>query len=284
MHKEAMKNLTLAQMSMIGFWLWAIACLIAPRLLFFAHPDKKKRLHGVLFPFFTSIFVVGVGNTFTMPSQLDIQNFVICIVFVAVWARYAFFLRISAVQKPQEKHKAGFMERWRDSVEKAKESEVQRKAAVALEKKRQKQVTAYSQTSDREYTLLPYFAECTCPDWHSKRRDAHGPFALCKHLVSHYVTYPDDTPEDIQPFRGMLLSFAIAEKGIPPMGKIGDYGEIEGRGYLFTGYADSLPWVNVYTDVTGDERYGYNIQEERWAKNEQPPHAKELEALIEAAT
>lgn len=184
-------------------------------------------------------------------------------------------------------NKQGFFARLadklRESAEKAKENEEQRKAAAALEKQQQKEVTAYSETSDREYTLKPYFAECTCRDWQKKRSDAYGPFALCKHLVRHYMMHPDDAREDIQPFQSMLLDFAIADKGMPYMGEVHDYGDIEGMAYIFTGFADRLPWVNVYTQSTGEERLGYNFQTQRWAKDRQPSYAKELEILIEKA-
>lgn len=150
-----------------------------------------------------------------------------------------------------------------------------------LKKKMQITRTAYSHNSDREYEMHPFFSRCSCPDWEKKRCKADGPFAVCKHLANYYLGHKDEMPEELNPYIDFILYFSIEEKGLPPQGDVYGYGVIDDMAYIFTGYSNSLPWVNVYIDVTGTQRYGYNMDSGKWASGEEPFHAELIANAIQ---
>lgn len=102
---------------------------------------------------------------------------------------------------------------------------------------------------------------------------------MCKHLAHHYMLHKEDVPKSLTAYAGLVQQFAYDDKGVPPEGTFGLFGHTEDMGYLVTGYADTLPWVNVYTDY-GPEQYGFNLESGRWAKDKEPPFAEQITARI----
>lgn len=143
------------------------------------------------------------------------------------------------------------------------------------EKKLRLTRTAYSQNSDAAYTIWPYRIRCSCPDWEERRAGHAGPFAVCKHLAKHYTFNKEDMPESLKKYADLISLFACEGKGVPPEGTFGLFGHTEDMGYLATGYEDTLPWVNVYTDY-GPEQYGFNLESGRWAKDKEPSFAGQI--------
>lgn len=231
--------------------LWSISGLIRPRLvLWWALPEKQTRGRAFGFALFTALTLFFLA--FTLAPRAKWWVWIIAALCVGI-----LFCAICVLKTSKKE----FQEMLR---------------AKEYEKKAQLTRTAYSTTSDKEYELRPFLTMCSCPDWEERRSDAEGPFAVCKHLANHYVCQPDEMPGSLLSYKSMFLSFSIEEKGMPPQGEVYGYGVIEGNAYLFTGYADSLPWVNVYTDYTGTQKFGVNIETGRWARGEEPPDAAVL--------
>lgn len=230
---------------------WAVCGLLKPKIvLWWAVPEKQTRGRAFMTGLISALFFLFFAMTWLPDSAwwLWIPT-VLCLLFV--------LLMISAFRMTEKEY-----------LEQVQAKERSKKAAITH--------TIYSSNSDKEYEIHPFLIICSCPDWRSRRHDADGPFAVCKHLAGHYVSFPEEMPEELAPYRHLILYFSCEDKGLPHQGEICEHGVIDDMAYLFTGYADSLPWVNVYTDAGGTERYGVNYETGRWANGKEPPHADVL--------
>lgn len=228
---------------------WGLCGLLKPKIvLWWAVPEKQTKARALG-------FALALASAFFFYAIIWLPNSTGWFWLLALACTIALAIMAGAFRITEAEYRAQLEERHRA-----------KKASVTHD--------VFSLTSDRTYEIRPYLSTCSCPDWESRRADADGPFAACKHLTGHYAHHQNEIPDDLIPYQKLLCYFGYEDKGIPPQGTVYGYGVIDGMAYLFTGYADSLPWVNVYIDITGTERYGFNIETGRWAKGEEPVHAK----------
>ena len=234
--------------------LWSVAGLIRPRIVvWWAVSEKQTRGRACSFALFAALTFFFLAMTFIANAKWWIWLVdALCLVVLFCAA---------SLLRTTKKELQEFME------------------AQGREEKARLTRTAFSSTSDKEYEIRPFMVTCTCRDWEERRSDAEGPFAVCKHLANHYACQCDEIPESLLPYKNLFLSFSIEGKGIPPQGDVFGYGVVDGNAYLFTGYADSLPWVNVYTDY-GTEQFRFNITNGRWARDNAPQSAEQIAIQI----
>lgn len=234
---------------------WGLCGLLKPKLvLWWAVPEKQTKARALGFALALAFAFLFYALAWLPDSAGWLWGPVLACTFLFVTMAGSF-------RKTEAEHREQLEER-----ERAKKARVTH--------------TVFSLTSDKTYEIHPYLSICSCPDWESRRVDAEGPFAVCKHLASHYADHQNEIPSNLIPYQKLLCYFGYEGKGIPPQGVIYGYGSIDGMAYLFTGYHDSLPWVNVYTEISGTERYGFNIETRRWARGEEPVHAEVLAEKI----
>lgn len=230
---------------------WSVAGLIRPRLvLWWATPEKRTRGRALVFALLVALTLFFWGATLAWAIKWWVW-------IVDALCLFVLFIMASAFRTSKE-----------ELQEFLKTQEREKKLRLTY--------TAYSRTSDKEYEIRPFLVSCTCPDWEERRSGADGPFAVCKHLASHYLCHEDEIPRHLLPYKDLLLSFSIEGKGIPPQGEIYGYGRAEDNAYLFTGYADRWPWVNVYTDFTCTKKFGVNLETGRWSHGDEPPGAARI--------
>jgi len=116
---------------------------------------------------------------------------------------------------------------------------------------------------------------CTCPDFTSARSKL--PLGLvsrcCKHIIEGYSRL---TPEDGWP--GWFDAFI--EEGIRPNPKL--QWEVVPVGKFHALVSSPMKgWGNVYLqDDSGNNQFGYNVSEDRWSYDNQPPAASKLATAI----
>lgn len=232
--------------------LWSLAGLLRPRLvLWWAVPEKQTRGRAFGFALFAAL-------TFFFLAMTFVANVKWWVWLLDALCLGALFYAACLLRTSKEELEA---------LLKARERE--EKARLTR--------TAYSMTSDKEYELRPFLAQCSCPDWEERRVGAFGPFRICKHLSGHYALHKEELPDELKPYAALIANFGYEDKGVPPQGAFYGYGVTDdgGMAYLMTGYDDSLPWVDMYTDFS-TERYGFNLETGRWAKGKEPPFAEML--------
>ena len=120
------------------------------------------------------------------------------------------------------------------------------------------------------YTVDTAVLTCTCPDFTKRRADfpRSDPRRLCKHLmgqIDEYSLFDMNTAPEI--------SDVPSGKGFPVVDRyVKDIGRERFIAHVPPGR--DRPWVNLYS---GQERYGFNVEDERWAYGRDP--GKEREAL-----
>ena len=227
---------------------WGISGLLKPKfVLWWAVPEKQTRTRAFAFGFFVGLTFLCIAFLWHPDSSMWMLVPAILLAFSVLVMQGSFRMTKAEIQE-QEKARIR-----------------QKKAAITR--------TVYSLASDKTYEIHPFLTVCSCPDWEKKRYDADGPFAVCKHLAGHYAHHQDDVPDDLKPYQKLIAYFGWEDKGIPYQGEVYEYGVIDDMAYLFTGYTDRLPWMNVYTDIGGTERYGVNYETGRWASGIDPSYA-----------
>lgn len=230
--------------------LWGVAGLFRPRLvLWWAVPEKQTRKRAVGFGFFIALTLFFSAIALIPGAKWWVWGFVVMGLLLLFVMGSSFRMTAKELQAL------------------VRQQEYAKKAGVTQ--------TVYSLTSDKEYEIRPFVARCSCPDWEERRMGASGPFRVCKHLSRHYALHQDDLPDELKRYADLIAHFGYEDKGVPPQGEFYMYGIEDDMAYLMTGYADSLPWVNIYTDFS-TERYGFNLETGRWAKGKEPPFAKKL--------
>lgn len=111
---------------------------------------------------------------------------------------------------------------------------------------------------------------CTCPDWLDKRQEYPVGHLnrLCKHIAAGFA--------HTKAANGWLLALVNEcmrrNRGVYPANEWAIFQVGSKRKDVLIGCGDT-EWVNVYYD---GERYGYNLNEDRWAYGDQPPYAKQI--------
>lgn len=141
------------------------------------------------------------------------------------------------------------------------------------------QVLVPSMTSSTTYALDPKKIACSCPDWHKRRRGKSPVFRCCKHLVQYYAENPGEIPPELSRWKRFVFQFAQTREGIP-VGSGREYsgfcGTFNENPFIAVGTEESWPWINIYTLKTGSERFGYNMEANRWAYGNSPLDAEEI--------
>lgn len=122
-----------------------------------------------------------------------------------------------------------------------------------------------SASGNGSYTVDTADLTCTCPDFFKRRSnfDRSDPRRLCKHLLASIDEIDHFDMETVNE-----IFHVSAGKGFPVNDR--HIKTISGEHYALHIPPDrDRPWVNVYN---GQEKYGYNIAEERWAYGSAPPH------------
>lgn len=143
-------------------------------------------------------------------------------------------------------------------------------------------ITVASHTdASQEYALDITALSCTCPDWIKRRKDQppNHPSRLCKHLTEYLGRRPVRIPEVLRPYQDIIKKQGNAARGMPVAGEdcAVDYGDNKGNAYMIEASVDSYPWVSINI---GSVRYGYNVDERRWAYGNKPV---EVRALVKKA-
>jgi len=266
-----------------------VVSLIAPRVgLFFAAPTRKTRPWGLAFwslATFAFFLLFGVetdrAKDGAHPALLVITAlFVIGCIVMAVKLRQG---RVPEKAAPTAK----------PAVAQAPSPVPQAATEVASQaptsqppepqtQARQTLVTITSHTeAGTEYTLDIAALSCTCPDWLDTRANqaSGSPARLCKHLAEYLGRRPVEMPPTLRLYQAIIKQRGDAGRGLPiaRAGNVVEYGEVKGKGYVMEIEARSYPWANL---IIGGVRYGYNLDEKRWARGEKP---KEATALAEKA-
>lgn len=123
-------------------------------------------------------------------------------------------------------------------------------------------------------TIDPDGLTCSCKEWRTKRAglSLDDPSRLCAHLTHFFVETPEKVPAPFLPYLAFIQRRGPRGIGMPlapDKGKI-EYGGIDGKPYILTLERDS-PWVNVR--LPKGEKYGFNVQEKRWARGKEPEMA-----------
>ena len=129
-------------------------------------------------------------------------------------------------------------------------------------------VQVKSSSGTQYYTVDPTNLSCTCPDFTERRADfpRSDPRRLCKHLmkqIDEYSIFDLDTAHEV--------ADVPAGRGFPMV----DRHLTTINGERVTAHLPAnrnRPWVNIYI---GQERYGYNVDEERWAYGNNPGEEQE---------
>lgn len=120
--------------------------------------------------------------------------------------------------------------------------------------------------------------ECSCKEWRTKRAtlDTENPSRICRHLAAYFAAHPDEIPQKMQPYKDFITSRGEAgiDMPLPKKDSIMEYGVINNVPYILELQLNGTPWVNVR--LAGGSKYGYSVQEHRWAKGDEPQNAKEL--------
>ncbi|MDL2275587.1 SWIM zinc finger family protein [Desulfosarcina sp. OttesenSCG-928-G10] len=235
--------------------IWGVFGLMKPRyMLWWAIGEKQTRGRVVGFTLTLLIVLFCYAMVFSPGSPWWLW-------VLPIGATFFLFLMVSMFRMTKEEIQTQIQ------TQKQEEQEKREKEKMGMTR------MVYSSDFERQYEVRPFLSICSCPDWDKRRYDAQGPFAVCKHLAEYYTRNPQDMPEDLKPYENLINYFYYDDKGLPPQGKAYGYGVIDDMAYLFTGHADRLPWVNVYTDISGTKTYGANIHTGKWARGDKPPHA-----------
>lgn len=117
---------------------------------------------------------------------------------------------------------------------------------------------------------------CTCPDWRSRRsRLPKGDLTrCCKHVLHVYATLPRRGARD-----GWL--YAFADNGWPAHPTAEWHLMTLGSDKVLFCTASAKGWANVFAKEAGEySRFGYNVDEARWAYGSKPEGAREIAHAI----
>ena len=136
-----------------------------------------------------------------------------------------------------------------------------------------------SSSGDEEYEIDLSGPTCTCPDWVDRRRkEPQGhPGRACKHIVRTLFD-ADMAQQASKPLQALLRNCHLRNAGTTPKE---EYTIVDSAGQiLILSYAGG-EWVNVLVpDGEEYERFGYNIDEERWAYGQPPKLARVMCSVI----
>lgn len=109
---------------------------------------------------------------------------------------------------------------------------------------------------------------CTCPDFKKRRAnfDKTDPRRICKHLMKHVDPFDiqDQHLSDIYAFlKSNDLGYPTSEKVFKTFGK--------DKVTAFIANDAQKKWIDVFT---GQHRFGFNVDENRWSYKEEPKHGK----------
>lgn len=243
--------------------------LIAPRVtLFFAAPPRRTRLWGFAFWHLATIASAGLfglsTDTQASPTPAALKGFIG--LAVAACLALAYKLRQGAA----------IQDRKAQAVMPSQPADAPNPATT---------IVASHTTAGENYSLDIAGLSCTCPDWAKRRADqAHGhPSRLCKHLTEYFSRKPVAIPQALRPYQGIIKERGTALRGMPVAGEDTEveYGEVKGEAYVMDVDRNSFPWVNI---LTVGKRYGYNTEERRWARGNEPDHARTLAKKVRKLT
>lgn len=128
------------------------------------------------------------------------------------------------------------------------------------------------------YNLDPAQCRCTCPDWQKRRGEFPNgdPRRMCKHLVMHWCEHPEMYPERLGWYREEFLFRKQAGKGFSLSAQRDQ--RILPSGKYIDMYAEpGSPWLSIFD---GSGRYGFNVQEIRWARGAVPRDGREIVRVL----
>jgi len=116
---------------------------------------------------------------------------------------------------------------------------------------------------------------CTCQEWKDRHHQAGigHPARLCKHLLLQVAEHPELMTKRMEPY-GLIMTDRFRQgRGMPDTGAV--YGEYEGASYIIQPGEEG--WINI---LIGDDRYGYDPSEKKWARDEKPDISLHLLAQV----
>lgn len=130
-----------------------------------------------------------------------------------------------------------------------------------------------------KYTLDLRSHTCTCPDWFARHKNVPqgSPGRACKHIVRALNQAREDgepiTKQWERRVTRLVNILAVLDLGADPLANWHHIAWAEGGAYVGWGKTD---WASVFTrNAEGQyERYGYNLEDERWSYAESPPNAE----------
>lgn len=128
---------------------------------------------------------------------------------------------------------------------------------------------------DIVYTVDFNGPTCTCPDFRSSRNALPSGHLsrCCKHIFDAYAQLK---PEDGWP----SWLDAFLEMGMRPIPSQ-EWAVLQIGSAKFLVSSAPRDWGNVYTkSKEGNQRFGYNPNEERWSYGKAPPHAQQLAQAV----
>jgi hypothetical protein len=131
---------------------------------------------------------------------------------------------------------------------------------------------------DQKYTLDLRSHTCTCPDWFARHKDIpQGSFGrACKHIAAALAEARENgepiTKQWDKRAAQLIEQLGRLELGADPFTNWQHIAWEDGD--AFVGW-DKSDWASIFANIgIGEyERYGFNLEDERWAYSEQPPHA-----------
>jgi len=130
-----------------------------------------------------------------------------------------------------------------------------------------------SSSGQGSYTVDTGKLTCTCPDFKKRRFqfNTQDPRRLCKHLLANideFSLFDMETANEI---------FHVGtNKGFPIQDRYTK--DIDGTPVIVHIPPNrDRPWVNVYIE---QERYGYNVEDHRWAHGQDPMESEALESWM----
>jgi len=138
---------------------------------------------------------------------------------------------------------------------------------------------------DRKYSVDLRSHTCTCPDWFARHKDIPaGSFGRgCKHIIASLATARENG-EPITKQWDKQSSHFVAQLGTMGLGAdpLTHWVHITwDGGDAYLGW-DKTDWASVFAKAGIDEyeRFGFNLEDERWSYGAQPPDADLLAAYL----
>ena len=235
--------------------------------LFFATPAKKTRLRGIAF--WALALWCAFGMFGLSADGANAPTALIIVFGLSAVALFVFAYKLCSGGKPNEVVKWPADHHAPNVPVKADEP------VEACEV-----VIPSHSDKNKEYHLNLTLLTCTCPDWQAIRVNAPEghPSRLCKHLVEQFSRKPVAVPAHLQPYLAIIRERGRDYRGFPAQreGYFVEYGEFKGKPCIIEA-SENSPWVNVYYDGT---RYGYSMEEKRWARGDEPKSASSWVKMI----